>query len=185
MNFWDEDKLRILKEGVESGRTFQSIGDEIGSTKNAAIGKARRMGFKKPAMDTKISNIPKPKPKLKSKPKTKQLRKKPIKTSTHVAEAIAETTPESIEEAIVETGQVQTAENNIRILNHSSKKEYDGIERGCRAIFGDVGSGEWGFCQKPKKDGSSYCEEHHSQNYRPVEPRKKKSFGGFRRRRIT
>jgi hypothetical protein len=43
---WTEEKLAYLKEKTEAGEmTFEQIGNELGVTKNAAIAKARRMGW--------------------------------------------------------------------------------------------------------------------------------------------
>lgn len=34
--------------------------------------------------------------------------------------------------------------------------------RGCLFIHGDVKEGGWRYCQAPRRDGSTYCEEHHA-----------------------
>lgn len=42
---WTTDRVAELRRLVTSGKTYAAIGLELGITKNAAIGKARRMGF--------------------------------------------------------------------------------------------------------------------------------------------
>lgn len=39
--------------------------------------------------------------------------------------------------------------------------------RGCRFIQGDVKAGGWHYCQLPRRDGSSYCEQHHALTHSP------------------
>jgi len=44
---------------------------------------------------------------------------------------------------------------------------------GCRWIDGDVGSGQWRYCQRPRVPGKSYCATHH---LRSVDPARDREF---------
>lgn len=43
--FWSASSVATLTQMVAEGATYQAIGDRLGCTKNAAIGKARRLGI--------------------------------------------------------------------------------------------------------------------------------------------
>lgn len=42
---WTDEKVELLKKLVRSGMSYKDIGGELGCSRNAAIGKARRLGI--------------------------------------------------------------------------------------------------------------------------------------------
>jgi hypothetical protein len=63
MNEWKIEDEKTLREKVESGMRFRSIGKLIGKTKNACIGKAHRLGLLIKVKKGAMFKPPKPKPK--------------------------------------------------------------------------------------------------------------------------
>lgn len=47
---WSPDKTRKLVELISSGVTFTTIAEALGITRNAAIGKSKRLGLNKPIL---------------------------------------------------------------------------------------------------------------------------------------
>lgn len=43
---WTGEKLAILRDLIAKGKTASQIGDAMGITRNAVIGKCRRMGYR-------------------------------------------------------------------------------------------------------------------------------------------
>jgi GcrA cell cycle regulator len=52
---WDDKRVEALKRLVEEGKSFGKIAAELGITRNAAIGKASRLGLKKRDLKTERS----------------------------------------------------------------------------------------------------------------------------------
>jgi GcrA cell cycle regulator len=42
---WTQDQIETMMKGVEDGLTSREIGDKIGKTRDAVLGKVHRMGF--------------------------------------------------------------------------------------------------------------------------------------------
>jgi hypothetical protein len=62
---WTEEKVAVLKQMHEAGEPFSSIGFAVGMTRNATIGKARRLGLMRREMrKTAIKVVREPKPKV-------------------------------------------------------------------------------------------------------------------------
>lgn len=62
---WTDEKVETLKRLHAAGEPFSSIGFAVGMTRNATIGKARRLGLmKREARKTAIKPVREPKPKV-------------------------------------------------------------------------------------------------------------------------
>lgn len=65
MTFWDDERDAELRQYRLDGVSFSIIAAKLGCTRNAAIGRAHRIGIEgkaKPAVSPRVSRNPKPKP---------------------------------------------------------------------------------------------------------------------------
>jgi|LakMenEpi03Aug12_release.lakeMendotaPanAssembly.Ray.scaffolds.fasta_scaffold295756_5 GcrA cell cycle regulator len=141
--FWTPAKIALLERYWAEGRTAQRIGDKLGATRNAVIGKAHRLKLTprgEPArapVKQKIQKVkavrPAAEPKLKGSRKT-TTRSKPVP-------------PRPIVHETVPMGDVCTATMALKAND-------------CRWPLGDPYTDRFMYCDKKKTEKYPYCEEH-------------------------
>lgn len=140
---WTDQAIERLKSCLADGMSASEIGDEFGVTRNAIIGKARRLG---------LDFSRKPYSRGMGKPKPFVFRKAPLKPAMRYAPAVPPPAPEPepipIDDMAIPTKQRRT-------LLTLRKRE-------CRWPVGDplLDPQNFFFCGASQKDGSSYCPHH-------------------------
>jgi hypothetical protein len=72
---WNDKRLEGLRQGVADGKTFREIGQDIGCSRNAAIGKAKRLGL--------VSEVPAHRPRTRQ--QVEQGKSQVMKINRHAA----------------------------------------------------------------------------------------------------
>jgi GcrA cell cycle regulator len=146
---WEEAHSTALREYVEKRMPFSEIARTLnerfgtGYSRNAAIGRARRMGLCSPE---RAKRIARPKP---AKPAGARLRKRRERALSGVAAK-----PKVRERAAAL--QLRCVAVNPRHLSLAELEASD-----CRYPYGGDAEGEpITFCGHPRHDGSSYCFSH-------------------------
>ena len=145
---WEEAHSVALRAYLDKGLSFSEIARALNQqfgtayTRNAAIGRGKRMGLAGPE---RPDDFPKPPPKA-SRPRLERLRERHAPESGRPAPAFVP----------VETVKLRCVEIDPR---HLCLLE---LERGdCRYPYGGDGEGEAiSFCGHPQRPGSSYCTLH-------------------------
>ena len=145
---WTEEHSKALREFLESGISYARIADAINAkfqtaySRNAAIGRAKRMGFAGP-------DRPNDWPKLPPRAKPPQLQKP---RERHVPESMRLMPMFEREEAV----KLRCVEIDPRHLSLIDLEAGD-----CRYPYGGDEEGEAiTFCGHPQRRGTSYCAAH-------------------------
>ncbi len=165
---WNDERVELLKKLWTDGLSASQIAAELGGiTRNAVIGKVRRLGLSGRAK-TPSSSVPRPR-----KPRASSHMMRVARPSTRGNTALAplhgyeldlEPEPELIDN-IITIGQRCT------LLELSEGK--------CRWPIGDPGSSEFFFCGGKPVESLPYCSYHSRLAYQPVaERRREKRSGG-------
>lgn len=149
---WEKAHSDALREYVEKGMSFseaaRALNQRFGTaySRNAAIGRARRMGFSSPERAQRVARPKLPKP---PKPNAARLRKQRARAfSTTSAKADVRERAAAL--------QLRCVAVNPR---HLSLVELEAGD--CRYPYGgDVEGEPITFCGHPRRDGSSYCLSH-------------------------
>ena len=147
---WAEEHSQALREYLGKGLTFSQIANAINArfntaySRNATIGRARRMGFSGPA---RADNPARPKP---------QPKPRPARLLKMRARALAEPRPKP---AVLKRARALKLRCVGIVPRHLSLLD---LEPGdCRYPYGGDREGEAiTFCGHPRRDGSSYCVSH-------------------------
>jgi GcrA cell cycle regulator len=145
---WAEEHSKTLREYLERGLSYSEIADALNAntayTRNAAIGRARRMGL---SGDEQANRAGRPKPK--PQPSAAQLKKIQVRFF-----AQARPGPE-----IFKVAAVPKLRCVAIVPKHLSLVELD--DGDCRYPYGGDQEGEpITFCGHPRREGSSYCVPH-------------------------
>ena len=155
---WADEHSRALREYLEKGLSFSGIAKAINArfntaySRNATIGRARRMGLSVPARANG------------SAPGKPQRKPRPARLRKIRARALAQFPPKR---AVLK----RAAKLKLRCVGivprHLSLLE---LERGdCRYPYGGEAEGEAiTFCGHPRREGSSYCVAHFHLTSSPV-----------------
>lgn len=148
VNFeWTDEAIEQLRKMRDEKMSFRSIAEVLGVSRNAAIGKAHRLGIwteksAKQPMAAKPVRVKREKPAfVPPAPKVRQVPEKPLPVVVPVV-VEAEADPEGV--ALLD-------------LSHFH----------CRWPLGPVRAVATHFCGRMKRDGSPYCDDHHRLSYRP------------------
>lgn len=153
---WTDERVAILKELYAKGDTHGEIAIALGGgvTRNAVIGKVRRLGLaprKAPVTEPKQTG-PRTRIHAARKPNTKGQPKATAITHRLETAPVFKVEPMPVEDlAGVDTSRL------IGLLALT--------EHTCKWPLGDPLLAGFGFCGEPSKDGSSYCHEHHAVAY--------------------
>lgn len=145
---WEEAHSKALREYLDKGMTFSEIARALNErfgtayTRNATIGRARRLGLSVPQRAGGQPDRPK-------QPDAKRLRKK---RARRLAESVSK--PTTLERAA--TLQLRCVAITPRHLALVDLEVDD-----CRYPYGGDADGEpITFCGHPRREGSSYCLSH-------------------------
>jgi len=149
---WNEDQIEALRAGVELGHSFSIIGRRINKTRNACIGKARRMDFKTPEDVRKtrapriVRSVPKKSPTLSVVPK---------KPPAFVDDADVPEMP-SIAETVRKIRRKAVRGAMASLMARDATQ--------CHWPIGDPKKPDFHYCDADQRAGlSNYCDQHHKQ----------------------
>lgn len=138
--------MERFKELYEDGQPFSAIGRVLGCSRNAAIGKAARMGLKRGAAvirrNSQVARV-----KLLSEQREARNAAKPKREGPSLAALIREKIIERPSEIVVPAEQMVTI---VDLEPHH-----------CRFPVGDPATPEFRFCGGTRLIGVSYCESHY------------------------
>ncbi len=147
---WTDEAIASLRQMLDEKMTFRDVAAALGCSRNAAIGKAHRLGL--------CSTSPKPGPHRKGMvavaPKPKRIR---VPAAPKVIKFPVEKRQEHWPVAPYVEGE------GVELLSLEA--------RHCRWPLGPKMQVAIRFCGHDKRVGSSYCDHHHRLSYSPV-PRK-------------
>ena len=149
---WEEAHSAALRDYLQKGMTFaeaaRTLNERFGTaySRNATIGRARRMGLSSPERTKRVARRKPPKP---PKPNAAGLRKRRER-------AVSAVTPKADVRERAAALQLRCVAINPR---HLSLVELEAGD--CRYPYGgDVEGEPITFCGHPRRDGSSYCVSH-------------------------
>jgi GcrA cell cycle regulator len=163
---WEEAHSAVLRECVEKGLPFSEIARTLNNrfgtaySRNAAIGRARRMGLSVPERAGGSGVWAQ-----KRAPDARQLLKKRARSLAETtAKTTAKTTPKTAPQAVPKPSTLERAEAlQLRCvaINPRHLALVDLEPDDCRYPYGGDTEGEpITFCGHPRRDGSSYCSSH-------------------------
>jgi GcrA cell cycle regulator len=156
---WTSERVALLRSYFDAGLSCSQIAREIGTTRNAVIGKMHRLGLSRPkdafADRLEARNAARP----------KAVRRKPWRLSIHAQrEMLMATYPgRAAEEPAVESA------HKCSLLELSQAQ--------CRWPISEPGAEDFAFCGNRSVDGLSYCVGHARIAYR-VPGRARRQAGG-------
>ena len=161
-NEWPQDRIVMLKQLCDARESFAKIAKLLGVTRNAAIGKARREGFRN------CDPRPPAKPRILKSP-AERARERFMRQANWTAkradrEAKAKGRAREIAEGTFTFDQFYEAPNPIGLLALNSNT--------CRWPYGDPKTDEFHFCGGKPSVGKPYCPTHSRIAYRPATERK-------------
>jgi GcrA cell cycle regulator len=153
---WTSARTELLKKLFDAGLSCSQIACEIGTTRNAVIGKMHRLGLSRPK-DLFPRRL-KPRPAAKDTWRPKRLRAKiPGLSISAQREMLRSAYPGPAgHEAPVDSPH----KCSLLELAHAQ----------CRWPLSEPGCEDFGFCGNPSVDGLSYCLGHARLAYRPRRP---------------
>lgn len=146
---WDDKRIERLKLLFNEGKSFGKIADELGITRNAAIGKASRLGLKKNRdlkTERSLSSVSR---RLAKKVKAPAKLKGITSMDTPLAKRVGETPRPSF---------IPDPALSVALM--------DAEPHHCRWIVSN-GAEEVRFCGHDKAAGASYCHGHAAMAYKP------------------
>lgn len=152
MSFWTEERIETLRHRHADGASFSAIGAELGCSRNAALGKAHRIGLPGRAQPATSRLQPKPKQRRTAK------RVEPKAFLTAPLWAIApDEYSEPVLDLVVPIGQRRT------LLELTAAT--------CRWPVGDPRQPGFFFCGGNTLPGLPYCHYHSRIAYQPAKRR--------------
>lgn len=162
-SLWNDELNEALKTLVAEGYSYASIGAELSSrfniriSRNAAIGRAGRMGLIAEFKRVPVKQEKKEKPEKNRSGEHHAIFKIRRANGNSNAVRFFETTE------FIEASQLRCVETVYRNLTLDDLGDND-----CR--FPTNGDSPFLFCGNLKKEGSSYCPDCHTRCFRPSEP---------------
>lgn len=153
---WTEEQVSEFRRLFAEGYSYALIGEKLGYSRNACIGKANRLGLGREWKEQSPINIRTTKPKPRLKP---ILRIVPANGNSSQMRII--------QTVMAEPERIRCAEVTPRNLTLAELEEND-----CRYIAGD----DHLYCAHPKRPSSSYCEQHHALVWVSPQPPKERAF---------
>jgi GcrA cell cycle regulator len=153
---WTSERVELLKKFFDAGLSCSQIACEIGTTRNAVIGKMHRLGLSRPKNLFADRIKARRAPKDSWRPKTLRPKLRGLSISAQ-REALRAAYPGSaVHEAVIDSP------HKCSLLELSPAQ--------CRWPISEPGSADFGFCANPSVDGFSYCAGHARLAYRPRRP---------------
>lgn len=159
---WPQARINLLVQMCKDREPFSKIGPACGVSRNAAIGKARRLGIKN------CEPRPPAKPRILKSP-AERARERFMRQANWAAkradrEAKAKERAKEIAQGTFTFDQFYEAPNPIGLLGLN--------ESTCRWPYGDPKTDEFHFCGGKPSVGKPYCPTHSRMAYRPATERK-------------
>jgi GcrA cell cycle regulator len=155
-NEWPQARIELLKQMCEAKEPFSAIAIACGVSRNAAIGKARREGFRNCA--PRAANGSRA-PKVRKTPAQIALERLMRNATRADREARARERAKEIVQGTFTFDQFYEAPNPVGLLALN--------ENTCRWPYGDPKTDEFHFCGGEPVVGKPYCPTHCRMGYRP------------------
>ena len=153
---WTSERIEILKKLFDAGLSCSQIAGEIGTTRNAVIGKMHRLGLSRPK--NLFANRVKPPRVTQDGWRAKALRPKVRGLSVNAQRDMLRAAypgPAGTEAPV-------DSPHKCSLLELSPAQ--------CRWPISEPGAADFAFCGNPAADGVSYCVGHARLAYRPRRP---------------
>lgn len=161
---WNAENIERLRLAVAAGRTFREIGDELGCSRNAAIGKAGRLGF------TSV-NAPNWPPVISDKRKTRD-KKLAAPQGTTTGTMLVHVSQDERNGGLNGFKLVPKQEIPLDIVDIETRP-VSLFDRRSDQCCWPLDDGM--FCGMPISD-KSYCKHHHQASVRPAQEYRKKHY---------
>lgn len=151
---WPADRVESLEKLWKSGLSASQIGERLGCTRSAVIGRLYRMGLRDA---NRTSQLHRPPVARTRRPRSAApSSKRPARQSqtTHHQSASQRPYVEPDEDVVVPVGE--------------RKRLIDLGDADCRWPIGDPQHADFHFCNRSKMPGMSYCEAHAQRAYLPA-----------------
>jgi GcrA cell cycle regulator len=153
---WTSERIEILKKLFDAGLSCSQIAGEIGTTRNAVIGKMHRLGLSRPK--NLFANRSKPARAAPDGWRPKALRAKVRGLSI------------SAQRDMLRAAYPSRAESDAPIDSPHKCSLLELSLAQCRWPISEPGAADFAFCGNPSADGVSYCAGHARLAYRPRRP---------------
>jgi GcrA cell cycle regulator len=153
---WTSERIEILKKLFDAGLSCSQIAGEIGTTRNAVIGKMHRLGLSRPK--NLFADRVKPARVAQSGWRPKALRPKVRALSI------------SAQRDMLTAAYPGPSGNEVPIESPHKCSLLELSQAQCRWPISEPGAQDFAFCGNPSADGLSYCVGHARLAYRPRRP---------------
>jgi GcrA cell cycle regulator len=162
---WTEEKVTVLTALRDQGYSCSQIGDVIGMSRNAVIGKVHRLKLSTPRKEKRSGGMVKP-----TRRSETGLHRKRVLTPR-----IIEMRRPAEKKRAVEPAPVAILPNvPPSVTGVPGVSLLDLKPHHCRWPNGDVGSPDFHFCGDRRVDGRPYCRSHCQIAYASISPRRPK-----------
>ncbi len=153
---WTAERVETLKKFFDAGLSCSQIACEIGTTRNAVIGKMHRLGLSRPK-NLFADRVKRPRlPRDTWRPKALRPKLRGLNIAAQREALMAAYPGPAGDAAAVESP------HKCSLLELSPAQ--------CRWPISEPGSADFAFCANPSVDGISYCAGHARLAYRPRRP---------------
>lgn len=164
MGYWTQERIDMLTELHASGLTFGQIAKRMGNgiTRNAVIGKAKRLGL--PPRIVPVERKPRPK---------KPVEPKDVFIPQEVAATVKQPEPPADEPLMPPAPERHVYDDPLARGAREAVMRL--TPKQCRFPIGDVGDADFHFCPERQASGeTSYCAKHDALCRTAPAPRKRK-----------
>jgi GcrA cell cycle regulator len=148
---WNDERIAELRKLWDEGLSASIIGERLGISKNAVVGKAHRLKLPPRPSPIKRGGTTSGKPR-----RARKAAQGPRRTAALArSESVRQETPR----------RQGRAEASPRPPMSRSYRHYADSGQGCLWPIGDPGTPEFHFCGATRAEGRPYCEEHVARAY--------------------
>jgi GcrA cell cycle regulator len=148
---WNDERIAELKKLWDEGLSASAIGERLGISKNAVVGKAHRL---------KLPSRPSP-IKRGSSSSSKPRRARKVATAPRRSAALARA--DTVRHESPATRSPRSEPSRRPPMSRSYRGADSG--QGCLWPIGDPGTPEFHFCGADREEGRPYCSEHVARAY--------------------
>jgi GcrA cell cycle regulator len=152
---WTSERTELLKKLFDAGLSCSQIAGEIGTTRNAVIGKMHRLGLSRPK-----DLFPRLKPRREPRDTWRPKAVRPKISGLSI----------SAQREMLRAAYPSAASNEAPIDSPHKCSLLELSHTQCRWPLSEPGCADFGFCGNPSVDGLSYCSGHARLAYRPRRP---------------
>jgi GcrA cell cycle regulator len=153
---WTPERIEILKKLFDAGLSCSQIAGEIGTTRNAVIGKMHRLGLSRPK--NLFADRVKP-----ARPAKDGWRPKPLRAKLRAMNI-------SAQRDMLRAAYPSPADDAVPIDSPHKCSLLELRPAQCRWPISEPQCADFAFCGNPSTDGLSYCAGHARLAYRPRRP---------------